>query len=589
MLISSRPSTFRFFTSLFLKIIPTILFTPTRVLSTLTIYSESQAVLGSFSNVDFVLANSIDYGTIKGRIEIVSFANSTTENPCRIDPLQDNIDILVVPFELAFSQGCRSYADILKDNGWYKDPDKNPAAGDENDVPTLAELVTTQTTYETVTGPDGQVSVSTKVSVETITVASTPGSMPTTITTAAQPASASQPAQPTPAGNPTPTAAGVVPTALVSSIVNTATGVVGGVVGGVNTVVGGVVGGVNTVVGGVNTVVGGVNTVVGGVVTGVGIPTTINGLTTLLPIPSLSSSLSVGLPIIRPRNRNRKRDINNMAQKILVITSGNGGVPGLDEIYAGDRKILANSIPSISLVSQDDMSGIRGLGSIIYTGEITSDHGPWITLVQSAAWIVWSLVMGIAYFAITTMCLYCLVKTYSRIGYVITNAKYWIYPGIMLVCIASAIILEVSPGSIHEARIPLIGYAFIICFKNLMLIIIFTAVEMVWKKAAEIMCQKHNHHTLLSRRLSLVYTYLLRLCVFCFTMAFVVRMVSYSHVNLPWVMTALKVAFLVDCVCLLILALEFIIFGTFMVTALKKAVISSAKQRLRSKAAKKVS
>ena len=155
--------------------------------------------------------------------------------------------------------------------------------------------------------------------------------------------------------------------------------------------------------------------------------------------------------------------------------------------------------------------------------------------------------------------------------------------------LASAIILEVSPGSIHEARIPLIGYAFIICFKNLMLIIIFTAVEMVWKKAAEIMCQKHNHHTLLSRRLSLVYTYLLRLCVFCFTMAFVVRMVSYSHVNLPWVMTALKVAFLVDCVCLLILALEFIIFGTFMVTALKKAVISSAKQRLRSKAAKKVS
>ncbi|CAG8453182.1 5633_t:CDS:2 [Paraglomus occultum] len=579
----SSPLTFRSFTFLLLKLIPTLLFIPTRVLSTLIIYSESQAVLGTFSNVDFVLANSINYGTIKGRIAIVSFVNNTTENPCQIDPLPDDVDILVVPFEIAFSRGCRSYSDILKENGWYKEDGENPDTGGQTDTPpAVAELLSTETSYETVTGPDGQVTTNTKISTVTITSTFAPGSKPTTTVPGA------------PTLQPTPTAAGVVPTNAVPSIVSPVTGAVNSAVGGVNSAIGGittvvggvtsVVGGITTVVGGVTSVVGGVTTVVGGVVTDVQstvLPTAVAGLTTLVP------SLSVGLPALKPPLK-EKRDIYNMAQKILVITSGNGGVPGLDEIYAGNRKILSNSIPSISLVSQDDMTGIRGLGSIIYTGEITSDSGPWVRLVQSTSWIVWSLGMGVGYFAITTFCLYCLVKTYGRIGFVITNPKYWIYPGIMIVCISSAIILEVSPGSIHEARIPLIGYAFMICFKNLMLLIIFIVVEMIWKTAAEIMCQKHNHHTLLSRKLSLVYTYLLYLCVFCFTTAFVVRMVSYSHENLPWAMPAVKMAFLVDCVCLIILTVEFIIFGMFMVTALKKKVSSSAKQKLRTKTAKKM-
>ncbi|RIA90443.1 hypothetical protein C1645_805736 [Glomus cerebriforme] len=63
-----------------------------------------------------------NYGTVTGKLLIASFIEpkNSNDDACKINnlPLNEEISILVIPFQDAYDVGCRSYSDIIKSNNW---------------------------------------------------------------------------------------------------------------------------------------------------------------------------------------------------------------------------------------------------------------------------------------------------------------------------------------------------------------------------------------------------------------------------------------------------------------------------------------
>ncbi|CAG8733337.1 11593_t:CDS:2, partial [Funneliformis mosseae] len=252
-------------------------------------------------------------------------------------------------------------------------------------------------------------------------------------------------------------------------------------------------------------------------------------------IPPLETKVKVGL-------RKRQDTTFKFIPKVIVFTSMNEGVPGIKEFYSGDRDVLEKSIPGLTLLKYEDIYELKEINTEIARAKITSGKSKWDDLVKSPSWITWSVIMSIIYVIIIIVSMFLLVNNFKQFGFIVRNIKIYCYPGITFVCILGIIKLTIDP--IHEAAIDLFTCALISHSKDLILFIIFTILEIQWKKAASIICQTHQHY-------------------------------SKHASNL-----IIKLSFTLEYVSIGLVGIEFILFGSYIFTALRKKV---QRQRLRYK------
>ncbi|CAG8578105.1 1895_t:CDS:2, partial [Diversispora eburnea] len=112
-------------------------------------------------------------------------------------------------------------------------------------------------------------------------------------------------------------------------------------------------------------------------------------------IPTLipSSTKIITKPLLN-HNKYKKRDSSQL--KIIVFSSGNNGIPGLNEPYRGKRTIINRSSVRLALLSYDDVLNIQNISSRIRNANITADPGPWIELTMSSPFIIWSGVITVS-------------------------------------------------------------------------------------------------------------------------------------------------------------------------------------------------
>ncbi|CAG8747286.1 48_t:CDS:2, partial [Ambispora leptoticha] len=119
--------------------------------SKITIFHESEnTIISTIENVDFPWINSTSYGVLEGYMVIANFSDYPN-NPCRIRPMHSKepdgrVTLLAVPFEIAWSNGCHSYADFLTSNDWLikseSDDRQNTSTETGNSIMTTHKSVT---------------------------------------------------------------------------------------------------------------------------------------------------------------------------------------------------------------------------------------------------------------------------------------------------------------------------------------------------------------------------------------------------------------------------------------------------------------
>jgi hypothetical protein len=257
--------------------------------------------------------------------------------------------------------------------------------------------------------------------------------------------------------------------------------------------------------------------------------------------------------------------------KVVVFSSMNGGEPGIKELYNGDRSILKASIPGLTLLKYEDITQIKKSNDKIDHAEISSGDGKWYGLVTSPSWVAWSVIMSLIYGIIIIVTTQLLIAHYNKCGFTIKHIQYYCYPGIALICIFGIILLLVDPGDVYEDRLSLFSRSLITNLKALMLMIFFTILEVQWKDAASMICQTHNHHyKRILIHLNKLFSYILAFCIFIFISCFFIKTLSFLDTTTSWFNLIIKLSYILESISIGLLGIEFVLFGSFIISAINK-------------------
>ncbi|CAG8488907.1 6858_t:CDS:2 [Acaulospora colombiana] len=343
------------------------------------------------------------YGDVGGTLAFAKFENSSR---CTVQQLPEHLAILVIPLYEALSFGCESYADVLSRYDSIdisNSPDESIfySGGYSHGKPTTitavtvsevksGELVTlAQTSVLVTTASNGSLITSTQVSVGVITASSnflitstytsvqTPSDNAAATITGAdntqnrnvptpntQGTQTSPPQQTTPIAQPGNTVINVQPSNVIQQVSNV-----------VSQATNGVLQQVSNVVNHVTPVVAPVTSAVGQIVTQVAsqvaqVPSDVGQVASQVTsgvgqvasqVVQIVSSASSVVPLVLPTLLKRDPPSNNDTNipKVIIFSSSNNGVPGLNELYNGNRKALDQSIPGLALLSYQDEKSLR--------------------------------------------------------------------------------------------------------------------------------------------------------------------------------------------------------------------------------------
>ncbi|RIA90539.1 hypothetical protein C1645_152113 [Glomus cerebriforme] len=130
---------------------------------------------------------------------------------------------------------------------------------------------------------------------------------------------------------------------------------------------------------------------------------------------------------------NQKRELKSFAPKVIIFSSSHNGTPGIREQYNGDFNILGTAIPHLTLLSIEDTEKLIKIANKVIYVEITSEQGPWISLLKSESWKVFSIIMGVLYILIVMITMFLIPRTYMNLGCSLFNPIFWVYPGLSII------------------------------------------------------------------------------------------------------------------------------------------------------------
>ncbi|CAG8736000.1 14639_t:CDS:2, partial [Racocetra persica] len=128
--------------------------------------------------------------------------------------------------------------------------------------------------------------------------------------------------------------------------------------------------------------------------------------------------------------------------EVLIFTSMNNGDPGIKEKYIGSLQTLSKTAPVLTLMKIEDMSNVQDILNQPSYAVVTQDSGPWINLLNSQEFLIWTIIVGILYGIIIIIALGLLLWGIYKNKYDRDNPKPWLLAGIVL-CATSFIIVFV--------------------------------------------------------------------------------------------------------------------------------------------------
>ncbi|CAG8615358.1 13266_t:CDS:2 [Acaulospora morrowiae] len=181
-------------------------------------------------------------------------------------------------------------------------------------------------------------------------------------------------------------------------------------------------------------------------------------------------------------------DLSPSIPQVIVLTSMNGGDPGIKEPI-NDRSEILKAKTGLTLLRKSDMDQLINLANMTSKVTVTSDNGPWVRLLKSRIWIAWSTVLGVIYGLIFIFS--CGIMCYSLRSWTlpenltkfILNPNFFVLPGIAFCSMASLIILHVDPGNVKEL-IPAASYSIIDGVVFLLLCVFYVGLQYSWIKAS---------------------------------------------------------------------------------------------------------
>ncbi|CAG8501152.1 11404_t:CDS:2 [Dentiscutata heterogama] len=139
---------------------------------------------------------------------------------------------------------------------------------------------------------------------------------------------------------------------------------------------------------------------------------------------------------IKPRNIIKSfsfDSLNSQPQiKVVIFTSMNNGDPGIKENYVGNLETLSKVAPVLTLMRIADMKDVHNLSDQISYAVIIPDSGPWINLLNSKTFLIWTLISGILYGSILIISLGLILWGVYKRKFSLDNPKPWLLAGIVI-------------------------------------------------------------------------------------------------------------------------------------------------------------
>ncbi|GET02397.1 hypothetical protein GLOIN_2v1590460 [Rhizophagus clarus] len=263
----------------------------------------------------------------------------------------------------------------------------------------------------------------------------------------------------------------------------------------------------------------------------------------------------------------QKRDLTSYAPKIIIFSSSHDGIPGIREQYNGDINVLKTSTLSLTLINIEDSDKLIKIANEITYVEISTEQGPWIDFLHSDPWQTFSIIMGVLYFLIIMIVMFLFPRTYMNLGCAFFNPKFWIYPGIGIICSCSFVILEIDPGDIEQDKLSLITRELLCEVRSFLLTISYILLHMSWKTVSKKICKEKRSSSF--PIIHTIYKIIQPISALTFIVCFVLRAVYEIKLKLMPI-NLLRIAYIMEAVALGLIGLGLFLFGNFTVLALKK-------------------
>ncbi|CAJ0828125.1 6482_t:CDS:2 [Entrophospora sp. SA101] len=261
----------------------------------------------------------------------------------------------------------------------------------------------------------------------------------------------------------------------------------------------------------------------------------------------------------------------------------------LDNKRLGDWNVLFNSIPLLSLISENDANRVSNLLSNIssssFSVDFTLDTGPWNGLIESCGLLISRIIFGIVYVLIILASVYMLFSGINKQIDQIKNPRPWLLGGVALMFL---IMVEYDPWAIYLDRLSETAYESIVGAGYLLLCLCYAGFLFPWMKATKNLSEEFNYKVFRIRSLMKIFIYGVFFAALIKIVSFIIYLLLFAIISDDNVGSDMKIVgileliFLVlECVFGAIVSLAFGIFGFCMSSAINYNGNSSLQRRIR--------
>ncbi|CAG8532727.1 2097_t:CDS:2 [Funneliformis mosseae] len=286
--------------------------------------------------------------------------------------------------------------------------------------------------------------------------------------------------------------------------------------------------------------------------------------TAIIITPTLNDTTSVTNDQEPPQTA-----LPNNTLKAIIFSSSHNGIPGIREQYKGDIKILRTATLIITLINCEDIDDLIKIANDVAYVNVTANEGPWIEFMKSETWKVFSIVIGLLDLLLVMIIIYLIPKTYVNLGCALCNPKYWIYPALGIIIAFSFILLELDPGDIYQDKLAISTKGFFYCLKKFLTGVSYTILYMSWMIVTRNICREKIYKPFLLVEISKFFKVVPPMSVSAFTLCFILRLSYKDKAVLPPIIVLFKILFIIESIALGLVGLGFLVFGIFIIFALK--------------------
>lgn len=183
----------------------------------------------------------------------------------------------------------------------------------------------------------------------------------------------------------------------------------------------------------------------------------------------------------------------------------NNGDPGFKEKYVGNLQSLSKAAPALTLMRIADMSNVQNLLNQTSYAVFIRDSGPWINLLNSDIFLIWTIISGTFYGSIVIISLGLILWGIYKKKFALDNPKPWLLTGIIICATIFPIIFTYDPWGLRYRRVSSVVYQTLITLGYFILCLNYTIFLFPWIKATRHLAEDLDYKVILVRRISKIF------------------------------------------------------------------------------------